>query len=155
MQIPEKFCYQKMIGTREGNDYQNFPSIFFCLTVPNFSYGNPLVFHWLRVSKKSGQEGGESIAIFRRSFCLTVPIFFIGEHFGLSKKVFYGKFSRIGGGLGFSKFFVSEDRKEKLCKGTLQFSGSFLVSEKKLIDKRGHVTMFYRKFVVSHYRKTS
>ena len=29
-----------------------------------------------------------------------------------------------------SKFFVSQDRKEKLCKGTLLFSGNFLVSKK-------------------------
>ena len=70
-----------------------------------------------------------------KSFCLTVPKFFIGEHFGVSEKFFYRKFSCIRGGRGIpvlSKFFVSQDRNEKLCngKGTLLFSGNFLVSKK-------------------------
>ena len=38
------------------------------------------------------------ITIFRRTFCLTLPKYFIGEHFGVSEKFFYRKFSCIGGG---------------------------------------------------------
>ena len=50
-----------------------------------------------------------------KSFCLTVPKYFIGEHFGVSEKIFYRKFSCIGGGITvLSKFFVSQDRNEKL-----------------------------------------
>ena len=33
-----------------------------------------------------------------KSFCLTVPKYFIGEHFGVSEKFFYRKFSCIGRG---------------------------------------------------------
>ena len=40
---------------------------------------------------------------------------------------------RRGGGITvLSNFFVAQDRNEKLCKGTLLFSGNFLVSKKKL-----------------------
>ena len=84
------------------------------------------------------KRGG--ITIFR----LSVPKYFIGEHFGVSEKFFYGKFSCIGGG-GPSRFcqnfFVSQDRNEKLCKRTLLFSGNFLVS-KKFMDQRGGVSIF-------------
>ena len=81
--------------------------------------------------KNLDQKGG-SITIFRRSFCLTVPKYFIGEHFGVSEKFFYRKFSCIGGGgiTVLSELFVSQDRNEKLCKGALLFSGNFLVSKK-------------------------
>ena len=44
-----------------------------------------------------------------------------------------------------SELFVSQDRNEMLCKGTLLFSGNFLVS-KKFMDKRGHTTIFSRNF---------
>ena len=76
------------------------------------------------------KKGG--ITIFRRSFCLTVPKYFVDEHFGVPEKVFYRKFLSIGGGRGItvlSKFFASHDRNEKLCKGPLLFSGNFLVSK--------------------------
>ena len=58
-----------------------------------------------------------------KNFCVTVPKYFIGEHFGVSEKFFYRKFSCIGGGITvLSKFFVSQDRNKKLCKRTLLFS---------------------------------
>ena len=61
---------------------------------------------------------------------------------------------RRGGITVLSKFFVSQDRNEKLCKGTLLFSEKFLVS-KKFMDKRGHITIFSRNFYVSQSRKFS
>ena len=142
---------------KRGGEFQDFLSKIFCLTVPKISVGggDPLV------SLISGIEKvwirGGSITIFRRSFCLTVPKYFIAEHFGVSEKFFYRKFSCIGGGRGItvlSKFFVSQDRNEKLCKGTLLFSGNFLVSKKNL-EKRGHITIFSRIFHVSQCRKLS
>ena len=99
--------------------------------------------------------GGGSITIFRRSFCLTVPKYFV-EHFGVSEKFFYRKFSCIGGGRGItvlSKFFVSQDRNEKLCKGTLLFSGNFLVS-KKIYGKEGAYHDFQSKFLCPTVPKT-
>ena len=69
---------------------------------------------------------------------------FIGEHFGVSEKFFYRKFSCIGAGSGASPFFVSQDRNENFCKGTLLFSGKFLVS-KKFMDE-GAYHNFQSKF---------
>ena len=120
------------------------------------SPGNHSVFQ-----KISGTENyfmdkrGGGITIFRRSFCLTVPRYFIGEHFGVSEKFFYRKFSCIGGG-GASRvcrfFSVSQDQNEKLSKGTLPFSESFLVS-KTFMDKKGLIAIFNRNFYVSQCRK--
>ena len=50
------------------------------------------MFHSFRLSKKCGKEGRGSIAILRRSFCLTVTKFFIGEQFGVSENSFIEKF---------------------------------------------------------------
>ena len=50
------------------------------------------MFHSFRLSKKYGKEGRGSIAILRRSFCLTVTKFFIGEHFGVSENSFLENF---------------------------------------------------------------
>ena len=49
------------------------------------------MFHSFRLSENFGKEGGGSISILRRSFCLTVTKFFIGEHFGVSENSFIGK----------------------------------------------------------------
>ena len=49
-----------------------------------------------------------------KSFCLTVPKYFIGEHFGFSEKIFYRKFSSIGGGHhGFVEIFCVTGPKRK------------------------------------------
>ena len=69
-----------------------FSRIFFVSQCRKISNGNPLVFHSFRLSKKCGKEGRGSIAILRRSFCLTVTNFFIGEHFGVSENSFIEKF---------------------------------------------------------------
>ena len=53
-----------------------------------------------------------------------------------------------------SKFFVSQDRNEKLCKGTLLFPEIFWY-RKKFMDKRWHITIFSRNFYVSQCRKLS
>ena len=95
------------------------------------------------------KRGG--ITIFRRSFCLTVPKYFIGEHFGVSEKFFYRKFSCIGGERGItvlSKLFVSQDRNEKLCKGTRLCFRKFRVS-KNFMLKRG-ISRFSIENLLSH-----
>ena len=97
-------------------------------------------------------RGGEYQDFPSKIFCLTVPKYFIGEHFGVSEKFFYRKFSCIGGRRGItvlSKFFVSQDRNEKLCKGTLLFSGNFSGIEKKLW-KRGGLSRFSVEIFMSH-----
>ena len=88
-----------------------------------------------------------------KSFCLTVPKYFIGEHFGVSEKIFYRKFSCIGGGGGgasrFCRNFLSHRTETKsFVKKPFCFPENFLY-RKKFMDKRGHITIFRRKFFVS------
>ena len=60
---------------------------------------------------------------------------------------------RGGGGITIlSKFFVSQDRNEKLCKGTLLFCRKFLVSQKKLWI-RGGKSRFSVEIFMSHSAK--
>ena len=64
---------------------------------------------WVRVFG----GGVVSVLIFRGNFRLTVSKYFIGEHFGVSEKFFYRKFSSIGWGHhSFVEFFVPQDRNE-------------------------------------------
>ena len=97
--------------------------------------------------KKFGVERG-GITIFRRRFCLTVPKFFIGEHFGVSEKFFYRKFSCIGGG-GASRFcrnFSSHRTETKsFVKEPFCFPEIFWY-RKKIMEKRGLITIFSRIF---------
>ena len=48
-----------------------------------------------------------------------------------------------------SEFFVSHDRNEKLCTGTVLFSGNFLVSRKNLWI-RGGISQISVEFFMSH-----
>ena len=103
--------------------------------------------------RKSFDKGGGSITIFRRSFCLTVPKYFIGEHFGVSEKFFYRKFSCIGGGASrFCRNFLSH-RTENFRKGVLLFLRKFLVS-KSFMDEKG-VSRFSVENFWSQCRKIS
>ena len=52
-------------------------------------------------------------------------------------------------------FFVSQDRNGKLYRGTLLFSGSFLVSKKNLWMRGGISRFSIKKFGVSQCRKKS
>ena len=60
---------------------------------------------------------------------------------------------RRGGITVLSEFFVSQDRNEKLCIGTLLFSEIFWY-RKKLMAKNGHITIFSRKFLCLTVPKT-
>ena len=102
------------------------------------------------------KRGGGSITIFCRSFCLTVPKYFIGEHFGVSEKFFYRKFSCIGGGHhGFVGTFLSHRTETKsFVQEPFCFPEIFWY-RKKIMDKRGHITIFSRNFYVSQCRKNS
>ena len=124
-----------------------FSSKVFCLTVPEISVEESFNCCNNFGYRKSLDKAG-SITIFRRSFCLTVPKYFIGEHFGVSEKFFY-RMHRRGGITVLSELFVSQDRNEKLCKGTLLFSGNFLVSKKSLWI-RGGISRFSVEIFMSH-----
>ena len=78
------------------------------------------------------------ITIFRRNFCLTVPKYFIGEHFGVSEKFFYQKFSCIGGEASrFCRNFLSHRTETKsFIKDPFCFPEIYWY-RKKIMDKRG------------------
>ena len=77
------FGYQKNLDKRGGEEYQDFPSKNFCLTVPKISVGESFT-----VAIVSGIEkvwirgGGEEYQDFAsKVFCLTVPKISVGESF--------------------------------------------------------------------------
>ena len=97
------------------------------------------------------KRGGGGNTIFRRSFCLTVPKYFIGEHFGVSENIFYRKFSCIrgGGASWFCRNFLSHRTEtESFVKEPFCVPQVFWY-RKTFMDKRGHITSFYRKFLCS------
>ena len=153
----ERILVSKSFKKKRG-EASRFCRKFFNLTGPKkLRQGTILCFRKFLVGKNIlWIRGGGGITIFRRSFCLTVPKYFIREHLCF-RKILLSKIFMHRRGRGItvlSKFFVSQDRNEKHCTGTLLFSGNFLVS-KKIMDKRGLITIFSRNFYVSQCEKLS
>ena len=85
-----------------------------------------------------------------KTFCLTVPIKFVGEHFSVPEKIFYRKFSSIGfGHHGFVEFFCPTGPKRKVSWRNLSVFRIFLVSKKKLWI-RGGLSRFSVEIFTSH-----
>ena len=120
---------------KRGGGYHDFSFKIICLTVPkNFvgeHFGVSENFMYRKILCIREERGGGYHVSPSKTFCHTVLKNFVGEHFGVSEKFCYRKFSCIGGGgiTVLSKFFVSQDRNEKLCKGTLLFCRKFLRSK--------------------------
>ena len=143
----------------EGGSFTVWSKNFLSHRTEKTSPGNYSVFQ-----KISGREqifmdkkGGRYHDFPSKSFYLTVPKYFIGEHFGVSGRIFHRKFSCIGGG-GATRFcrkilsHITETKsfvKEPFC-----FPEIFSY-RKKIMDKRGLITFFRRKFSVSQCRTTS
>ena len=153
----ERILVSKSFKQRRG-EASRFCRIFFISQSQKTSPGNHSVFQ-----KISGRQNyfmdkrGGGITIFRRSFCLTVPKYFIAEHFGVSEKFFYRKFSCIGGGghHGFVEFFLSHRTETKsFVKEPYCFPEIFWY-RKKIMDRRGFITIFSRNFHVSQCQKIS
>ena len=88
--------------------------------------------------------------IFRRSFRLTEPKYIIGEHFGVSEKFFYRKFSCIGGGHhGFVGTFCLTGPKRKALYRNPSVFRKFSGIEKNLW-KRGGISQFSVEIFMSH-----
>ena len=69
---------------KRGGGYQDFPSNFFCLTVPKNSVGEPFSVSLISgVEKYCASEGYVTIFL-RIVFCLTVPKNSVEESFSLS-----------------------------------------------------------------------
>ena len=78
--VSERFWYRISLWTRRG-EYQYFPSINFCLTVPKKFVGEPFSVSLISGIEKVYASDGY-VTIFRRSFfCLAVPKNFAGEPF--------------------------------------------------------------------------
>ena len=82
------------------------------------SPGNHSVFQKISGREKifmDKREGGGYHDFPSKNFCLTVPKYFIEEHFGVSENFFYRKFSCIGGGghHGFVEIFCLTGPKRK------------------------------------------
>ena len=112
-------------------EFQDFLSKFFCLTVPKNFAGESFT-----VSINSGIEkvrikgGGVSrFSVEVLSHCTEI---FHWRTLWCFRKILFSKIfmHRRGGITVLSEVFVSQDRNEKFCTGTLLFSGNFLVSEK-------------------------
>ena len=131
-------------------------SSFLCVTVPKSFVGEPFAVSLIAGIKKIWMRGWREYRDFPSKFLTHCTEFFHWKTLWSFRKILLSKISmhRRRGILVLSKVFVSQDRNEKICKRTRRFSGSFLVSKKFMI-KRGHITNFYRKFVVSQYRETS
>ena len=130
--VSEIFWYGKKLWIRDrlgGGGITFFRRIFFVSQCRKILWATLQCFRKFGVSKIFMHKKG--ISLFSVDFfCFTVPIKFVGEPLRVSKKFWYRKFLCIGGGHhGFVDFF-SQDRNEKLPKGTLLFSRKFLVSKK-------------------------
>ena len=174
--VSKEFWYRKF-SSKGGGSFTVLSKIFLSHRTKKNSPGNHYVFQ-----KFSGREnilwirgGGGGYHDFpSKSFCLTVPKYFIGEHFAVSEKFFYRK-SKEGGGEslwrnpsvfqkisdieknlgtrgGISRFSVEifmSHSAENFRKGILLFLRKFLVSKSFMDEKRG-LSRFPVKIFWSH-----
>ena len=110
----------------------DFLSNFFRLTVPKIFLGESFSVSSISAIKKMWNGGGREYRDFASKFLSHCKEIFHWRTHWCFRKFFYWKISCIGGGGIFvlSKVFVSQDRNEKIYRGTLQFPGRFLVSKK-------------------------
>ena len=148
-------CFERILLSKSFN--QGRGNFFLSHRTKKLRQRTILCFRRFLIGKNNSWiRGGGGITIFRRSFCLTVPKYFIGEHFGVPEKFFYRTFSCIGGGhLGFCRNFLSHRTETKNFVKESFCSPEVFWYRKKFVHKRGHTTIFYRKLVVSQNRKTS
>ena len=107
----ERILVSKSFKQRRGK-LHGFVENFFYLTGPKkLRQGTILCFRKILAGKNIlWIRGGGGITIFRRSFCLTVPKYFIGEHFGVSEKFMH---RRGAGHHGLVKIFCLTGPKRK------------------------------------------
>ena len=146
--VSKEFWYRKISSKRRGK-LHSFVEIFLPHRTGKTSPGNHSVFEKTSGREKNFMHKRAGYHDFPwKSFCLTVPKYFIGEHFGVSEKFFYGKFSCIGGERTsrFCRNFLSHATETKsFVKELFCFPENFWY-RKKIADKRGHITIFSRKF---------
>ena len=122
-----EFLVSKIFLERKGlGEYQEFPSKYFCLTLPKNFVGERFcdVFKKNSGSEKAfRKKGGREYQDFpSKTFCLTVLKNFLGEHFcAVFQKFFVSEFfmDKRGGGSGFAVEIFLSQRPEKIHRGTL------------------------------------
>ena len=143
--VSKKFWYRKVSSKGRGS-FTVLSKFFLSHRTEKTSPGNHSVFQKISGREKyfMDKKGGGGETIFRRSFCLTVPKYFIGEHFGVSEKFFYRKFSCIGGGRGISRFcrnFLSHRTETKSFVKEPSCFPEIFWYRKKFMHKRGLITI--------------
>ena len=113
----ERILVSKIFKGRRG-EASRFCRNFFSDRTEKTSPGNHSVFQNISgrdfMEKKFMDKGGGDHDFPSKSFCLTVPKYFIGEHFGVSEKFFYRILSCIGEGRhGFVEIFCLTGPKRK------------------------------------------
>ena len=94
--VSKEFGYRKVSSKRAGK-LHGFVEIFFHRTEKT-SPGNHSAFQKISGREKILWIRGGYHDFPSKNFCLTVPKYFIGEHFDVSEKYFCRKFSCIGWG---------------------------------------------------------
>ena len=142
------WCFREIFLTKifiHRRGPSRFCRKFFYLTAPKkLRQGTILCFRKFLVGKKFlWIRGWGAITFFRRKVFVSLYQNISLEKTLVFQKNFLSKIfiHRRGPSRFCRNFFVSQDRNEKLCKGTLLFSRKFLIS-KNFLDKRGHVTIF-------------
>ena len=82
-----KFPVAKKFMDKGGGEYQDFPLIFFCLTVPKNVIGEPFSLSLISGIEKiwmTGRGLGECQDFPSKFSCLTVPKIFVGQPFRVS-----------------------------------------------------------------------
>ena len=137
---------------KEGGSFTVFSKILSSHRTEKTSPGNHSVFQKISGTEKFFMDrgGGGVITIFRQIFCLTVPKYFIGEHFGVSEKIFYRKFSCIRGGASrFCRNFLSHRTEtESFVKEPFCFPEIFWYQKNLWI--RGGISRLSVKIFMSH-----
>ena len=99
------------VRDKRGGKYHNFPSKFFCLTVPKFFVGEHFIVSLISdIEKFSASEGYvRNFDFLSNFFRLTVPKIFLGESFSVSFISAIKKFWKGGGReyLDFASKFLS------------------------------------------------
>ena len=150
----ERILVSKSFKQRRGEASRFCQKIFYLKGPKKLRQGTALCFRKFLVGKNILwiRGGGGGITIFRRSFCLTVPKYFIGEHFGVSQKILLSKiFMHRRGGWhhGFVGIFCLTGPKQKALKRNSSVFRNFSGIEKNLWI-RGGLSRFSVEIFMSH-----
>ena len=134
--VSKEFRYRK-VPSKGGGSFTVLSKIFLSHRTEKTSSGNHSVFQKISGREKyfMDKRGRGGYHDFPSKFLSHCTEIFHWRTLLCFRKILLSKIflhRRGGGGItALSKFFVSQDRNEKFCKGTLLFSGKFLVSKKK------------------------